>query len=662
MNYVGSTPEYVYLNDMVLESNLANMLLPIIPHMKIKGRMPILDWSESVFRYPTGKSKGEKYSRRHQPATSKFLEIADDPFWRRITLVAPNQAGKSLSLVQFLCHCLFNIQEDLIFGVPDIDKMWQAKWKKDLLPVIQASPDLRKLLPDEGRGTKGGVPSIVLFQNGQSFQVMGAKAGSTQRSGSTARIVLVTELKDWGDTDGDEEGTKMDQLASRTLSYQGDELLFAESTITDTKNIAWTEFLKGTMSMPHFECPGCREYISPDRCDLIGWQDAKSQLEAREKSRFACPCCGYVIEEAQRKRLLQDMIVLHHGQTVDNGVIVGDMPPTTHFSYRFTASTNMFADAGAIGQEEWDVAHEKDVGRKASKGRWISQALFAIPSDGSEFEVDPLDGNALLQRVRSPQFGMVKAGSKFLCAGVDVRKTQVHWSVMAFGAGSGPQVVQWGVERVLQDIPFEEALKIAGTQLQHRFREGFHVDGSTQKMSVSLTMMDSGWQTDAVRHICDQDPFWMSVMGRGSGYLKNAKYISPSKLSSSVLYIGDKMHLEHVDGHWKCQLDANRWKSKLYEALRLPPDDGYSLTFPASPDALLREYVAHLLSEKQVIEQKGGESMIIFEDASGPNHWFDASYYAWAAKTVHEFMLSLYVEEEIIEEPSKKHVNGPLFG
>jgi phage terminase large subunit GpA-like protein len=621
-----------------------------------------LDWSESVFRYPTGRSKGERYNRRHQPATAKFLEIADDSFWRRITLVAPNQAGKSLSLVQFLCHCLFNIQEDLIFGVPDIEKMWQTKWKKDLLPVIQASPELRKLLPDEGRGTKGGVPSIVLFQNGQSFQVMGAKAGSTQRSGSTARIVLVTELKDWGETDNDEEGTKMDQLASRTLSYQGDELLFAESTITDTKNIAWTEYLKGTQSMPHFECPGCGEFISPDRCDLIGWQDARNQLEARDKARFSCPCCGYVFEEAERKRLLQDMVVLHKGQTVDNGKIIGDPPPTTHFSYRFTAATNMFSDAGAIGQDEWEIKHEKDLARRATKNRWVSQAIFATPSDDSEFEIDPLDGNVLLQRVRSPQMGVVKAGSQYLCAGVDVRKTQVHWVVIAYGAATGPQVVQWGVERVLQDIPFESALPIVGKALQEKFREGFHVDGSTQKMSVSLTLMDSGWQKDAVRKICNQDVFWMSVMGRGSGYLKGEKYIAPSKLSKSVLFIGDRMHLEYIDGHWKCQLDANRWKSKLHEALKLPPDDGYALTFPASPDAILREYVNHLLSEKEVLQQKSGESVVIFEEVGGPNHWLDASYYAWAAKTVHEFMMELHQEEEIVEEPPKKYGNGPLFG
>jgi hypothetical protein len=322
----------------------------------------------------------------------------------------------------------------------------------------------------------------------------------------------------------------------------------------------------------------------------------------------------------------------------------------------------MFSDAGAIGQDEWELKHEKDVARRTTKNRWISQAIFATPSDDSEFEIDPLDGNVLLQRVRSPQMGVVRAGTKFLCAGVDVRKTQVHWTVMAFGSPLGPQVVQWGVERVLQDIPFEQALPIACRTLQDRFREGFHVDGSHQKMSVSLTMMDSGWMTDVVRKICDQDAFWMSVMGRGAGVLKGEKYRAPSKLTSSVLFIGDKMHLEYVDGQWKCMLDANRWKSKLFESLRLPPDDAYSLTFPASPDAMLREYVGHLLSEKEVFEQKGGESVVIFEPTTGPNHWLDSSYYAWAAKTVHEFMMSLYAEEEVKEEPLKKSGNGPLFG
>jgi phage terminase large subunit GpA-like protein len=650
------------LNDALYLANAERLFENVLRFAVPTAKVPILDWCEQHFIYPTGPKKNQPYSRKDQPATSLFLQLMDDPYWRSAMLVAPNQVGKSLSLVQFVLHVNFNLREDCIFGLPNLDTMWAGKWNKDFWPAINAS-DLKNMLPKRGQGSDGGTPKLVKWNNGQSLMVMGGGAGDSQRAGATSRVVVVTEMKDFGDSAaGSDEGAKLDQLKNRTRSEMGREMFFGESTVTTDDNIAWKSYLEGTQTMPHFPCEGCDEHIAPEREHLVGWRDARTEEEAREKTRFSCPNCGILIDEPKRRQLLQEMIVLHKGQTVDRGKVVGEIPPTRKLSYRFTASTNMFSDAGSIGVEEWTLHHEQSTVRKSQRKVTLLQGVYGFPCSKADFLIDPLDGNVLLTRATGSEMNIVPAGYDHLFAGVDVRKSQVHFSVIAVAEGRSAKIVSWGSVRVLQDIELRQALKVAARLLQDRFRNGFQVEGSREFLPVSLTLMDSGWKPEFIEEICAGDDFWMPVKAFGAGVLSKDKYKKPTKRSSTVRYIGDDFDLKLLDGAWVVHSDASAWKTKLHEGLRVDVRSQLAITFAKASPAEVRELISHLTAEYEEVSPEAGQSTSVWIEERQENHLLDASSYANLARYVWEFMQDHLQPEDENADRFTVTGEGFLFG
>lgn len=653
------------INDDFYMQNAIKLLLKHLPVAMPLESKSTLDWLEEVFVTPTGPYKGSAFDRRVQPATSLLLALLDDPYWRSAMLVAPNQAGKSQLLIHLLFDILFNKRETVIMGIPDIDKMWSTKYHEDIIPPLLSSAALRDMMPKAGRGSLGGTPTRIRWNNGTSLIAMGAGAGDSQRAGATARKVLVTEVKDFGDAPNkSQEGSKLDQLIRRTLSYMGQEFVFGESTVTTTNNVAWKWYLEGTQSMPHFPCEGCGEHIAPEREHLIGWQDARTEEEAREKSRFSCPNkhCGFVFTESKRKQLLQEAIVLHRGQTVDGGKVIGPIPPTRHLSYRFTASTNMLADAGTIGVDEWKNARQQDRKSKAQKEREISQRFFAVPSDMFAYSIDPLDGNALMLRSVGDGFGIVPEGYNALWGGVDVRKTAMHWFVIASGENVGPRMIAWGEERVVQYTDLAEAFKQTAAVIQERFRRGFLVGDKQDRLPVTLTLMDSGYKDQEIYACCDMDDFWLPLKAFGSGYLQDQKYKKPEKHGTVVRHIGDGFDVKYLDYRWVVHSNASDYKSKLHESLRTDISSVMGMTIAKTQPGLLRELIGHLTSEVEKVDQESGEGITYWVETSSNNHLLDAASYANLARYVWLFLREMLDSESVDDVNYTVAGSGPLFG
>jgi len=650
------------LNDELYVRSAIRVLSDSLRMMVPASPRPILDWCEDNFTYPSGPKASLPYRREDQPATAKFLELLEDTYWRRAMLVAPNQVGKSLSLWQYVFHVLFNLREDLIIGMPNIDQMWKVKYNKDFLPALRASK-FHSQMPDKGPGSDGGTPSVIIFKHGHSMVTMGAGAGDSQRAGSTARVVAITELKDFGEVAaGSDEGTKLDQLINRTKATMGREIIFGESTVTTLKNIAWKWYLNGTQSQPYMPCECCEEFIAPEREHLIGWQHARTEEEAREKARFSCPQCGIVMDEPKRKQLLQQCVVLHRGQTMDRGKVLGDLPPTRNLSYRFSAAMNMMADAGSIGVEEWNHMHETEQREKITKNRALMQGVWGMPTSDDDLLIDKLNENVLSKRAIAPEFGIVPEDRNMLWGGVDVRKTALHWAVIASGVDVGPREIAWGEQRLLQDIPFEEALKIGVTALQDRFRNGFAMENGKTYVPVTLTLIDCRWKTPLIQALCDQDDFWLPVMGFGAGILAKKKYITPSRKSATVKFIGDAFDVKLMDETWVIHSDASEWKSRLHESLRADVKSDSGLTFSLSEPRLLRLLTQHLTAEHEVVSQQGGQSSSIWIEDSEHNHLLDATSYSNLARFVWKFLEEFLFSQEPEDDGYVVTGNGSLFG
>ncbi len=651
-------------NEAYVAKTAARLFIDSLAAMRPRSPMAKLDWMERYIINPTGPLKGQFFDRRDQPASARFIELTDDDSWRKITLVAPNQVGKSYTIALLIFEGLFNAQEDHIFALPTITQgMWTTKWQKDFRPIIQTSPELSRMLGEDGSGSRGGVPMILLFKNGVSLQVMGGGGGANARAGATARKVYITELKDFGESDTSGEGSKYDQMEARTLSMMDRRVILGESTVTTTDNISWLHWLDGTQTTVKFPCTSCETHVNPERSHLIGWQDARTEEEAGEKSRFSCPECGYVFEETLRKRLLQECVAVHRGQQVVKGKVVGDRPPTSHLSFRFTASTNMFASASEIGKKEWAHAHEKSEMRRRQLNKAISQQLFAVAVDPKDLMVNPLNEDELMRRCCSPDCWLIPDGTKGLFAGLDVKKTHIHFTLTAF-LESRMQVIAWSEERLLQDVSDKKAIEKKVLELQSRFRNGFRCRNGSYK-SVDLSLIDANWNTDVIRSLTDRDETWFPFFGRSDNEFGEfeKKYSAPKEVKGDVIAIGDRFDVRYQDGRRVVFADSAHQKSRLHEALRLPIMEDGALVFSLAPDDDLRLLVSHIRAENEVIDSEGGIERVLFvRQGSRPNHLLDSASYSVIAGKVYKLLNPDGKKDPVEEHEIVVEGSGYLFG
>jgi phage terminase large subunit GpA-like protein len=641
------------LNAARYRRNALKGLQSVLSFARPRQIRPLLQFCEEELRYPTGRYKGQPFRREYQPATSLLLEELSKDHWLQTFVVGPHQAGKSFAILAWLMWTMFEKQEDVIFGLPDL-AMRATKWKKDILPLITASR-YSAFLPTRGTGSHGGVGEIVLFENGVSLQFMGSGGGATQRAGATCRNLIVTEAEAWGVRDGSGEGNKFEQICGRVSHYAGQERIIAESTVTVESGLMWSNWTAATASTVVMPCHCCGKFVAPEREHLVGWDGSATEDQARAGGRFSCPECGETWTESERIQNLRSAKLKHNGQEIgEDGTIIGSVPPTRKLGFRFSAATNAFANAGSIAVEEWSLARTDDNEKKDSGERVLSQFRFAKPVKPQRLEVEPLDGRRLLTRVKTPTVGLVPSTVEKIYAGVDLRKTAIHAAVVGFSKDAGPHVIEWIVVPVDQTILLEEALRKACGQLQARFREGFQDAETGEFIPVSFTLVDAGWQTWVVQAIADADDFWMPAKGIGSGLFKDQEYKPPRSTGKTCRLIGNGFHLAIINDRLLAELDSRRWKSRLHAMLRQELNTPTAMTIALSHEASLREYIAHLTSETEIEIFVGGEIKTKFSAPSGPNHWFDATYMAIAAKHIddeYQKLIQVPDEEEFEWDP-----------
>ena len=231
----------------------------------------MLDWAQSTIVVPDGPLKGTLFDADTQPFTRLFFTEVDSGRWDRIVALGPTQTGKSLSCYVIpVCHHLFAIGETVIAGVPTGD-MSDDKWQADFLPVIESSPELRKLLPVTGQGSRAGrVRTRVKFRNGATLRFMSGGGNDKTRAGFTARVLAVTEV-DGLDRPGatSREADKLKQLEARQRAFLASGIrTYLECTVSSTAGRIWQEYIGGSESriVDRVHIAGCSSLPAVSDC------------------------------------------------------------------------------------------------------------------------------------------------------------------------------------------------------------------------------------------------------------------------------------------------------------------------------------------------------------------------------------------------------------
>ncbi len=592
-------------------------------------------FAEEEVIIPDGPFEGRRFRCHRQPYSGLWFDAIDSGNWSRYVGTGPTQSGKSLScfVIPLLYH-LFEVGETVICGLPDMD-MAGDKWREDILPVIEQSR-YRNLMPTTGSGSRGGRVEAIRFLNGATLKFMSGGGGDKSRAGFSSRVIVITET-DGMDSAGtsSRESDKITQLEARTRAYGSRKRIYMECTLSTEQGRTWQEYQNGTRSRIVLPCPYCHRGVALEREHLKHWQEAVSQLQARNQGRFACAECHADWSEQDRQRANAEAVLLHHGQTLDeSGLLMGTAPETDTLGFRWSAVNNLFLTAAELAADEWRASRSVDEDNSEKEMR---QFVWCIPVPSSRTLETSLPLYDLTHRIQAYPKGIVPPGATLLTCGIDLGKYLAHWVIVAWSEGATGHIVDYGrLEIASTDLGVEKAILLALREFHEQMKGGYPVhDSPGKKLPLELMWIDVGYMTDVVYSFVREHPGRniLPAVGRGAAQQRTQWYNRPTSTGSVVFYIGEGFHMNLLASphQFLAEVDADHWKSWVHQRLVTPMGQPGAMTLFAAPPSEHLSFAKHLTAETKTEEYVAGKGVVTkWERVRKNNHWFDALYNACA--------------------------------
>lgn len=582
-------------------------------------------WAREELYIPDGPFSGLPYSDTAQPVHRLLHNEYRNPAWRRYAVVACTQSGKSLqAFVGPIMYWLFERHETVVAAVPQQD-MAHDKWAIDIEPAIKASR-YRDMIPTSGPGSRGGRFTGVRFRNGAMLRFMSARGGDKAKAGFTAKILAATEVDGYDESGKvSREGDPVSQLEGRLLAYGERARTYLECTVSIEEGRIWQEYQTSSCGVIHVKCPHCNQYGVLEREHLQGWQTAENEIQAAGEAHFVCPVCTARWSEQDRHSAVLNALLVHRGQSVEGGAVVGQLPDTFTCGLRWTAAHNMFYTAGFIGAQEWKARQAAD---KDNAEKTMCQQFWATPPPPPKLIEESLTIEIVESRANaSTPRNVIPEHLDILSAGIDVGKDKLHVTVMSGNRESQLHIPLYTTFKTEAREKAEEvAIVECCKRINDMFRNGFVVKGTGEILTPRRVCIDSGYNAHLVYRIAALMK-WIPTKGYGAGQMSGTKYHAPIKAGGSVILVGENYHAVKLqNGTRLLHFNADAVKTALHKRLITPPDQPGALTIYGNAEDH-KAFAQHLTAEQLVMEN-GKE---VWRKQRDANHWLDSTVLALLA-------------------------------
>ncbi|MBI2424182.1 MAG: phage terminase large subunit family protein [Candidatus Hydrogenedentes bacterium] len=651
-------------------------LLWMLGEARSRARRPLSRFMVEEVRLPTGPMAGEPYNLATQPYSRLFCAAVDSGRYTDFLSTGPTQSGKTLTtaLGPMAWH-LFEWQEPVIFGLPN-DDMRRDKWEDDVLPMIEATR-YRELLPTRGPGSRGGDPGArIRFSHGVVVRFMTGGGADKSRAGKTARVLVATEVEAFDLVKSTSaEGTQIEQLEARTHAFGSRARKYKECTVTTSTGYVWRKYAAGSMTRPWYPCAHCGTWVSLDRENFHGWQEAETEVDAFSNARLVCTACGVLWTDDERRWSVGQMAAVHRGQRIVEAsgptasgppipppasgggwegnlgqecprslgvpVIEGDAPKTFSFTLRWNGAENLLMDQGQIGVAEWQSARAEkaDEAERAMCQFYWARAI----DDDTENSVD-LTVQSLTERLGDWVRGVCPADTMCVTATLDMGKHVAHWLVLAWREDGSPHVVDYGTITVRwRELGLENAITSACWEFAEICEAGWLHENQSRVPDVRWIDSGGEWAKQVYDFCKTTNYAYRPMKGFGASQDFEKSYMQPKSTGSTVLHIGEQYHVAFVaeTGVRLIEVNADYWKSYAYRRLMTPVEKPGGLTLYRTLSRDHRAFALHLLAERRELEwvpetarslgpRKGGwrERWV---KVNRNNHWGDTFYMGCAA-------------------------------
>lgn len=552
-----------------------------------------LEFAEQEIVIPTGEYSGQRWKADRQPWTRLLFREVDSGQWSTVVTTGPSQSGKTQSCFAIpTLHTLAELAENFVLGVPDED-MADKKWRTDLLPIMQASPSLRPLIPQDGPGSRGGkVRDTIQFGNGVVAAIMTRGSSDASKAGFTARCVHVTEAAEWSQgTETSEEADPLRQLRARQRSYRRERRrMLIEGTVKIPQWLPWK--LRGdddgplvsTRSRLVTPCPHCGEWISPEREHFVGWKGADSEEQACSEATFICPACTTVLTDDDRKQSNRDVKLLHFGQEIDReGNITGELPPTSTLWFRYSQWNNLLLTSADLAEDEWkaDQVPEGTQDRDDAE-RELCQFQWCVPFVSLLDEREELKAATIRKRQQPWGRGKLPGDTEKVTLAIDIGDWTAWWLAIAWRKGGQRHICDYGAFDVKRSPSDELGYRIIQSLQEFAdsvIEKGFAFENSdTHRLVPAEVWVDGRYQTDFVAEFVRgrgsvSDNRYKLAMGVGKSAsvgISGGSYTHPAKRTTDIKRIGREWHAKKDFDRriLKYMFNADYWKLSAHEGLR----------------------------------------------------------------------------------------------
>lgn len=406
-------------------------------------------------------------------------------------------------------------------------------------------------------------------------------------------------------------------------------IAFAHPT-TKERGAARLYYHESDQRRAHVECPRCGRWCAPLWKHVTPTpRPGQSQAQAeRDPSCYdlAAPCCGEVLTEADRLRMIQRV------------------------EQRSTLPPEIAAAKKWIGLHVWHLFLRRGGRIRELADHYVAaldkpgeMVVFVNKETGDAYEFADQETTVeawqalVLEHYRA---GEIPAEVSFLTAGQDSRLLELHWAVWGWGfvrtAAGGVLLCGWLIEAGVEPGPaaVDRAAKTLNASdlavfdqvLYDRF---WPRQGGAAHLALDMGLHDSGWQPIAAYEYALSREDRRAIPSKGAATDEGARAAPVTWVAGPKWKVGEH---EVSDPHLK-RADLNTFTLKfdfLGQVVRrfAPADGGAPRARLALPDGAPLAVLQHLSSEQLVTDPATGKKIW---KRRGPNHWLDCSLQAYAA-------------------------------
>ena len=487
------------------------------------------------------------------------------------------------------------------------DKLGESVSENRIKPMLKASPTLRE------RYYELQSQKMEMQFDGMYLTISGANSPSSLASRAIKYLFLDEVDKYPGASKKEADPISLARERTKTFA---DRKIYLTSTPTIKSGHIWKNLLDCDVEKHYFvPCPHCGEMIELVFANLRFPKD-EEELTASDRADqavYVCQECGCVINDQHKAEMLR------FGEW---RIVKENNSARRKIGYWISVLYSPFVRFSEIALE-WINSQGDNERLQNFINSWLAE-----PWEDTRLTTS---ADVVMERQTEFEEFTIPTWAKFLTAGVDVQETCLYWTIRA-----------WGNFITSQNICHGQAMSWA--DIERVMNYGYQKEDGTQ-LVVSLCLIDSGFDTDAVYDFCANNSDWALPVKGSSRVMTEHFHLSKINKTDSKAY-----------GMNLCVVDGGKYKDMIAARMKKENGRGAWMVYQGCD----MEYAKQVTSEHKVQVKKGEQLVQVWELKAShtDNHYLDCEVYAlaaadiWGVRSMH--LLDDEKQEEKKERPEKE--------